>query len=279
MALLEDPQADIFRLHLADTNAGSERMQRIENLARARQVEVRRHERIALSRISKNARQDQGVAIDVQARGYQGVEALAKTSSQDMARDRLTEVLLLDGITNPQNLGLIIRSVTASPIRGLVLPRKSCAKIDPLVYKASAGTLLRANIFHCPDVKAGLDCLQQHGFEIIGLASHQETGHQETGHQETGHQETGHQETGHQETGHQETGHRQNEPPTPLHHLAPATRQRAYVLGNETEGLSQTVRQRCDILARIPMSRGVDSINVAAAATLVAFQGLFTSTT
>ncbi len=259
LALLEDPQADIFRLHLADTHAGSERMQRIENLARARQVEVRRHERIALSRISKNARQDQGVAIDVQARGYQGVEALAKTSSQDMARDRLTEVLLLDGITNPQNLGLIIRSVTASPIRGLVLPRKSCAKIDPLVYKASAGTLLRANIFHCPDVKAGLDCLQQHGFEIIGLA--------------------GHQETGHQETGHQGTGHRQNEPPTPLHHLAPATRQRAYVLGNETEGLSQTVRQRCDILARIPMSRGVDSINVAAAATLVAFQGLFTSTT
>ena len=254
MALLEDPQADIFRLHLADTHAGSERMQRIENLARARQVEVRRHERIALSRISKNARQDQGVAIDVQARGYQGVEALAKTSSQDMARDRLTEVLLLDGITNPQNLGLIIRSVTASPIRGLVLPRKSCAKIDPLVYKASAGTLLRANIFHCPDIKAGLDCLQQHGFEIIGLAGHQGTGHQETSHQE-------------------------HEPPTPLHHLAPATRQRAYVLGNETEGLSQTVRQRCDILVRIPMSRGVDSINVAAAATLVAFQGLFTSTT
>ena len=240
LELLEDPQADIFRLHLADTNASSERMTRIEELARERHVEVRRHARIALSRISKNARQDQGVAIDVQARGYQGVEALAKTPRQQIASDSAAEVLLLDGVTNPQNLGLIIRSVTASPMLGLVLPRKNCAKIDPLVYKASAGTLLRANIFHCPDVEAGLGCLQQQGFEIIGLAGHQET-----------------------------------ESTTPLHHLAPATRHRAYVLGNETTGMSQTVRQRCDILARIPMSRGVDSINVAAAATLVAFHGLF----
>lgn len=242
MALLEDSRVSIFRLHLADSNASSDIMERIENLARERQVEIHRHSRQELARISKNARQDQGVAIDVQTIGYQRVEELAEVSGSGTtnADNGFKEVIVLDGVTNPQNLGLIIRSVTASPMTGLVLPRKGCARIDPLVHKASAGTLLRANIFHCPHIEAGLECLQHQGFEIIGM-----------------------------------TNDAADETTRSFHRLAPATRHRAYVLGNETDGMSQQIRRRCDILARIPMSRGVDSINVAAAATLIAFKGLF----
>jgi 23S rRNA (guanosine2251-2'-O)-methyltransferase len=232
LELLEDPGSDIFRLHLAEHDPDNKSMQRIKHLAEQRNVEIVRHTRQELSRISKNGRQDQGVAIDIKSKSYRSLNELSLKNEASP-----TEVIVLDGITNPQNLGLIIRVVAAAPITGLVLPKKGCASIDPLVHKASAGTLIKANIFHCPTIADAVNNLKQKGFEIVGL---------------------------------------DGAGATQLQHLEPRLAGgRAYILGNETNGISENIKRLCDQLVSIPLKGKVESLNVATAATLVAFKSIF----
>lgn len=145
--VLRDDEIDIYRLHLSKSNRSDETMEEILSLAAQRGVEIKYHTKDALSRISKNSAQDQGVAIDVQARNYR---SFSKINEEFSGPFRL---LALDGINNPQNLGMIIRSAAASRIDGIVLPRKNTTKLSPLVMKASAGTLFKIPIYYCEDLR------------------------------------------------------------------------------------------------------------------------------
>ncbi len=225
-----DPDSSIFRLHLAESNQRGDTITQIRKLAQKRDIDIITHPKEALSRISKNARQDQGVAIDISPPKYQSVE---------QASDSAGQLLALDGITNPQNLGMIVRSVAASPMNGLLLPKKGCAKIDPLVHKASAGTLIKSSIYHCPTIESGLKSLRSKGYQLIGLSGGVDRS---------------------------------------LGDIGNANEKIVFVLGNETTGISEPVLALCDELACIPLESGVESINVAMAATLVAFRTTFSGT-
>lgn len=221
--VLDDTGIAIHALHLAESNKKEGVIVRIVAKAEARGITVQYHAKAALSRISKNAKQDQGVAIDIIAPNYISAEALAS-----MHAGRL---LALDGIHNPQNLGMIIRSAAAGHIDGIILPMQGSAKLSPLVMKASAGTLFKIPIYHCKALKEILPSLRTSGWEIYGLSSHAE-----------------------------ETIHTLRLP-----------KQSVFVLGNENEGVSAEVSSRCDHSVSIPMSRGVESLNVAVTAALIAF--------
>jgi 23S rRNA (guanosine2251-2'-O)-methyltransferase len=225
--VLRDPSVRVYKLHLAETNRTSDVIAEIRSLAESRDIDIQMHTREALSRISKNGRQDQGVAIDIQPMHYGHINGLPED---------VTELIVVDGVTNPQNLGMIIRSVTASPVHGLLIPKKGSAKIDPLVHKASAGTLLKGNLYHAPTIESGLEALKTKGFTLIGLAGSSEN----------------------------------------LLKDIPGSSKIAFVVGNETEGLSESALKRCDQLVRIPLANEVESINVAMAATLVSFRSLLT---
>jgi 23S rRNA (guanosine2251-2'-O)-methyltransferase len=140
---LQDERLRPYRLHLADSNKSGGIIDELLQLAQRRRVEVLYHDRQALSRISKNARQDQGVALDIECQGFEEAEDFLAQLPERF------ELIALDSITNPQNLGMIIRSVCASPMTGLLLPEKGCARLDALVIKASAGTLFKARIVRC----------------------------------------------------------------------------------------------------------------------------------
>lgn len=228
LEILRDPSVRVYKLHLAQSNRVGDVISEICALAESRDIEIQEHSREALSRISRNGRQDQGVAIDIEPRHYGHINGLP---------DSVDEMIILDGVTNPQNLGMIIRSVTASPVHGVLIPRKGSAKIDPLVHKASAGTLLKSHLYHSPTLEAGLETLKTKGFTLIGLAGSSETTVQQL----------------------------------------PRNRKMAFVLGNETEGLSQVSLKKCDQLVRIPLAQEVESINVAMAATLIAFRSVLAS--
>lgn len=217
-----------YRLHLAESNKPAPALQDIERRAREKGAEVQYHSREALARISKNARQDQGVALDVECEGF----AAAKDFLQ--AAPRNYELLALDRVTNPQNLGMIIRSVCASPMTGLLLPEKGCAKLDSLVIKASAGTLFKARILRCKNLSDCLNDFKRAGASVYGLDAKGET--------------------------------RLKDLRTP----AP----RIFVMGNETDGLSPAVAAICDHTIAIPMQNGVESLNVSIAASLIAFRTL-----
>lgn len=224
---LQDPATYLCRLHLAKSNKPAEILTDIIALATQKGAEIIYHDRQALSRISKNAAQDQGVAADLQLRGYQHYDNFLTENHH-----KKYNLLALDGVHNPQNLGMIIRSACAGNIDGILLPQKGNAQIDPLVIKASAGTVFRAPLLRCKDLTEALTDFKQQGAVICALSSHAKT---------------------------------------ELKQFSP-TASCIYVLGNETEGVSKAVQSLCNESVKISMNNGVESLNVAVTAALIAFR-------
>lgn len=160
--MLQDKTITIHKLHLADSNKPDGAIKKILLLAKERGIEIVEHNKAALSRISKNAKQDQGVAIDIISKTYLHVSNIKALDSY--------RLIALDGIQNPQNLGLIIRSCAAGNIDGIILPKKNSAKISPLVVKASAGTLFKLPLYFCDRLEDILPDLRES--TIYALSSH-----------------------------------------------------------------------------------------------------------
>jgi len=222
--ILEDENIEVHKLHLASSNRDEGVILDIKRMAESRGIEVKVHSKEQLSRISKNAKQDQGVAIDIIAPNYQKSDKLEETVGESF------RILALDGVQNPQNLGMIVRSAAAGNIDGILLPTNSSAKISPLVIKASAGTLFKIPIFYCKTLEGPLAKLGENS-EIYALSSHASDDIYSV-----------------------KTGKRV-----------------IFVLGNESEGVSPAVSRLCNNSLAIPMQRGVESLNVAVTAALLAF--------
>ncbi|MBT8148598.1 MAG: 23S rRNA (guanosine(2251)-2'-O)-methyltransferase RlmB, partial [Gammaproteobacteria bacterium] len=130
---LHDANVNVYRLHLAHSNKPARIIEQIIALAEQRGVEIFYKDKSALSRISKNARQDQGIAADLLLEKMRTVEDFSASTPCANAR-----YLVLDRIHNPQNLGMIIRSAAAGGVDALFIPEQGGAAISPLVIKASA---------------------------------------------------------------------------------------------------------------------------------------------
>ena len=226
LGALQDLSVPVYRLHLASSNKSGGIIGQILQLAEERNLEVIYHNRDELSRISKNSKQDQGIAADLQCPHHCQLEDLLNDPPADNY-----SLIALDGITNPQNLGMIIRSVCASSCYGILLPEKGVASISPLVIKASAGTVFKSRIIRCPSLPKGLAQLKASGASICSLSSHSTD---------------------------TLADYNQDKPTV-------------YVLGNETQGVSQAVSELCDQSICIPMNNNVESLNVAVTAALIAF--------
>jgi 23S rRNA (guanosine2251-2'-O)-methyltransferase len=161
---LQQSSLQIYRVHLADSNQASPIIREIEHACRQREIECRYYDRLALSRISKNRKQDQGVAADI-------VNPMAQELGRYLETDNTNKQLLfaVDRVTNSQNLGMIIRSIAASTASGLILPRRGCAKLDSLVIKASAGTVFRCRLLFCDNLVSALEQAKSKQFSIYGL--------------------------------------------------------------------------------------------------------------
>ncbi|MGB5325025.1 MAG: TrmH family RNA methyltransferase [Pseudomonadales bacterium] len=224
---LNDCSLEIRRLHLASSNRPAEILEKIIALANARAIATEFHDKPALARISRNAKQDQGVAADIALPSLRWIDEL--DSKVDASRD--SRYLLCDGIHNPQNLGMIIRSAAAAGIAGLIIPEKGNASISPLVVKASAGALFRCPLLLADNSNSALQTLQQLGIAIYTLEASASAS---------------------------------------LLNYAP-DHACAFVLGNETDGPGEAARRASSGSLRIPMHNGVESLNVAITAALVAY--------
>lgn len=160
---LADPGITPWRLHLSSRNRPAPVLDALKTMAGQRGIEVAVHAPEKLARISRNGRQDQGVALDILAPGYQPASRLLDSRP---ARCRL---LALDRIQNPQNLGMIIRSAVAGFMDGIVLPERETSGLNPLSIKASAGTVFRASIYRCATLMDILPALQTAGFTLYAL--------------------------------------------------------------------------------------------------------------
>ena len=218
------------KLHLANSNKSAGILDEIITLANARKTEINHHDKRSLSRISKNSKQDQGVALDIHCKKFISLDGFLEL---DLASYTL---VALDQITNPQNLGMIIRAVCASNCNGILIPSKGTAKLDALVIKASAGTLFKAPIIRCEQLQPALVKLkEQQSPSIFGLDGKGKEDWKA---------------------------------------VDEATR-KVFLFGNESRGISAENKPICNELIRIPMQNDVESLNVAVAASLVVFRKAF----
>lgn len=222
---LADTSLVVDKVVLADTAHGPAAAE-ILRAARARGVDVRRASAHRVKVLAGNGRQDQGVLADVVAPHMRPL-ATALASAQPPRT-----VLLLDGITTPANVGMILRVATAAGIAGIVVPRHGVASLDPLVVKSSAGVAFRAPVLRAGTAAEAATALGEAGYRLFGLAA--------------------------------------GAPHSVFTAELPA--RRVFVLGGETSGIGPDVRARIDDWLSIPMAGGVESLNVATAAAVLCFE-------
>ena len=224
LEVLEDDTITIHKLHFADSNKSVTQLDRMVSIAKSRNIEIAYHDKKALSRISKNAKQDQGVALDI-------VLDHALNEDEFLAKNSSYKVIALDGIHNPQNLGMIIRSCAAGGVDAIILPTKNSAQISPLVIKASVGTLFKLPIIKTNSFIKTLEKFKTEDAKLYTLSSHAKNSYKDEVY----------------------------------------TNKTIFILGNESEGVSKEVERLSNASIVIPMQRGVESLNVAVTASLLAF--------
>jgi len=209
---------------------GSRGVDDILDAAAARDVAVQWASAQRVKVLAGNGRHDQGVLADVVAPRMRTLTAALR---EDLGR-RGTGVLVVDRITNPANVGMILRTATAAGMHGVVLPRRGVPSIDPLVVKASAGVAFAAPVLRDATAEQACRALVGAGFAVLGLSGSARGAASLYG--------------------------------------APAPDRVAYVLGNETAGVSREVAREVTGWVSIPMAGGVESLNVASAAAVVCFE-------
>lgn len=196
----------------------------ITMLAEDRRVSVREVGRGSFDSMS-DTESAQGVLADADPLPTVEVEDLIEAESKPF-------LIMVDGLTDPHNLGAIIRSADAAGVTGLILPKHRSARISATVSKTAAGAIEHVPIANVAGVPAAIHTLQKHDVWVIGL---------------------------------DETGRRS------IFDLDLADQPICLVLGAEGPGLSRLTRERCDELVSIPMQGSVASLNVSAAATVAMF--------
>jgi 23S rRNA (guanosine2251-2'-O)-methyltransferase len=213
---------------IADDMETAPILDEIEALAAKRRVRV---EFVSRRRLDSAAHTD----------GSQGVVALARSIEATPLDAMCTTpgadgppfLLVLDGITDPHNVGALLRSAECAGVTGVVLPRHRSARLSPTVAKVAAGSIEYLPIALVAGIPAALRQLSESGVWTIGMAG---------------------------------------EARQSLYDVPLGDEPVALVLGSEGTGLGALVRKRCDVLASLPHQGALSSLNVSAAGAIACFE-------
>ena len=200
----------------------------IEELASARRVRV---EHVSKRRIDLVARTEGAQGVVALARPVEAVslEALCAPNR----RGKVPFLVVVDGITDPHNLGAVLRSAECAGVTGVVLPSHRSVHLSPTVTKVAAGAVEFLPMTLVPGIPATLQRLSVLGIWTVGLVGES----------------------------------RQS-----LYDLAVGDEPVALVIGSEANGLAALTRKRCDTLASIPQHGSIASLNVASAGAIACFE-------
>ena len=172
----------------------------------------------------------QGLVLQIPPYAYAHPDDLLAAAA-DAGEDPL--VVALDGVTDPRNLGAVVRSVTAFGGHGVVVPERRAAGMTAGAWKASAGTAARTPVARATNLTRALTAYQKAGLMVVGLAADGEV---------------------------------------ELDALDVLDGPVAVVVGSEGKGLSRLVSETCDVRVRIPMPGGAESLNAGVATGIVLYE-------
>jgi 23S rRNA (guanosine2251-2'-O)-methyltransferase len=207
---------------------GQERSALLDEVAELARQKRARLQRVARARLDAEARTGAPQGVLAHA------DPLAPSELDDLCRAPPAPFLLgVDGVTDPQNLGALLRSAEGAGVTGVVLPRHRAVHITPAVTKAAAGAVEHLAIAVVAGMPAAVSRARELGVWVVGL---DEDGGES------------------------------------LFELGLAAEPLLVLVGAEGTGLSRLVRRRCDVLLRIPLRGRLPSLNVAAAGALALFE-------
>jgi 23S rRNA (guanosine2251-2'-O)-methyltransferase len=172
----------------------------------------------------------QGLALRVRAYDYAHPDDLLARAAD---AGQLPLVAALDGVTDPRNLGAVVRSAAAFGAHGVVVPSRRGAGVTAGAWKASAGALARLPVARAANLARSLQSYRDAGVFLAGLDAAGEV---------------------------------------ELRDLDLATAPLALVIGSEGRGLSRIVSQACDVLVRIPIAARTESLNAGVAAGIALYE-------
>ncbi|MGY1728842.1 23S rRNA (guanosine(2251)-2'-O)-methyltransferase RlmB [Geodermatophilus sp. SYSU D01062] len=211
-----------------DTARSDERVTEAVQLAADRGLPLLEVGRAEFDRMSNNALH-QGIGLQVPPYEYAHPDDLL-----DVARDsgRPPLVVAMDGVTDPRNLGAVVRSAAAFDAHGVVVPQRRAVGMTASAWRTSAGAAARLPVARAVNLARALASYQDAGLQTVGLAGDGDVDIAD------------------------------------YDGLADPV---ALVVGAEGAGLSRLVRERCDVVVRIPIARDTESLNVSVAASIALY--------
>jgi 23S rRNA (guanosine2251-2'-O)-methyltransferase len=172
----------------------------------------------------------QGLALRVRPYDYAHPDDLLVRAAD---AGQLPLIAALDGVTDPRNLGAVVRSAAAFGAHGVVVPGRRGAGVTAGAWKASAGALARVPVARAVNLARALQAYREAGVFLAGLDADGDTG---------------------------------------IRDLELATAPLAVVIGSEGRGLSRIVAETCDVLVRIPIAARTESLNAGVAAGIALYE-------
>jgi 23S rRNA (guanosine2251-2'-O)-methyltransferase len=227
-ALTHDPK-NILELYF-ESDSQNARIKELSDRARDLGLKPHSRPREALDRMTGGARHQGAVAR------YKAPPPRAESELYELVEkeEKNTLLLVLDGVTDPHNLGACLRSAEAAGVTAVIVPKDKAAGITPTVRRASSGAADRIAFFAVTNLARTLKLLKDRGVWLVGLA------------------------------GDVEQDFYQLDLKGPM----------AIVVGSEGEGMRRLTRESCDFVAQIPMRGSVESLNVSVATGVALFEAL-----
>ena len=216
-------------LYVAEHAERDDRLREAFRLASERNVALLEVTRNEIDRLTDRA-VHQGLALKVPAYEYADphdvLEAAQQTGQSPL-------IVALDSVTDPRNLGAVVRSAAAFGVSGVVVPERRAAGMTASAWKTSAGAAARVPVARVTNLTRQLQDYQRAGLMVAGLDA----------------------------AGDVEVAE-----------LAVAADPLVLVVGSEGRGLSRLVRSTCDVLVRIPMAAASESLNAGVAAGIALYE-------
>jgi len=216
-------------LYVASRIDSDDRVKEALQLAADRGLPIMEASRIDLDRLTSDG-VHQGLVLSVPPYEYAHPLDLVGAAAQS---GEAALIVALDGVTDPRNLGAIVRSVAAFGGHGVVVPERRAAGMTAAAWKVSAGAAARIPVARATNLTRALADLQKAGCFVVGLDANADV---------------------------------------TLPGLRAASEPLVLVVGAEGEGLSRLVRQTCDVVVSIPMAQGTESLNAGVAAGVALYE-------
>ena len=210
-----------------ETDRGLQRLAAMAKEAGAVVVPVDRRKLDAMSVTHSH----QGVITLAAAHEYATVEDILQEAAE---RGEAPLIVICDELTDPHNLGAIMRSAECAGAHGVIIPKRRSVGLTAVVAKASAGAVEYMKVARVTNISATIAQLKENGVWVFGTAA---------------------------------------EGSIPMY-KADLTGPAAIVIGNEGEGMSQLVRKNCDVMVHIPMKGRISSLNASAAASILLYEAV-----